>query len=134
MRIRELLKEKQIIEAMIEKTVHGSIEIREGNDNKYIYLHFRDEGKLVTRYAGEYSNELYNVILENNIKVRQYKKHLRDIKKEAPGFSHLYIFSLFYTVFCFFIPVLYLIFPIINVISITRLSNKTIDAIDDANA
>ena len=59
---------------------------------------------------------------------------LRDIKKEAPGFSHLYIFSLFYTVFCFFIPVLYLIFPIINVISITRLSNKTIDAIDDANA
>ena len=59
---------------------------------------------------------------------------LRDIKKEAPGFSHLYIFSFFYTVICFFIPVLYLIFPIINVICITRLSNKTIDAIDDANA
>lgn len=89
MRIRELLKEKQIIEAMIEKTVHGSIEIREGNDNKYIYLHFRDEGKLVTRYAGEYSNELYNVILENNIKVRQYKKHLRDIKKELASLNYV---------------------------------------------
>ena len=59
---------------------------------------------------------------------------LRDIKKEAPGFTHIYIFSFFYTLFCFFIPVLYLIFPIINVISINRLSNKTIDAIDDANA
>jgi Fic family protein len=89
MRIRELLKEKQIIEAMIEKTVHGSIEIREGNDNKYIYLHFRDEGKLVTRYAGEYSNELYNVILENNIKARQYKKHLRDIKKELASLNYV---------------------------------------------
>lgn len=89
MRIRELLKEKQIIEAMIEKTVHGSIEIREGNDNKYIYLHFRDGVKLVTRYAGEYSNELYNVILENNIKVRQYKKHLRDIKKELASLNYV---------------------------------------------
>lgn len=82
MEIAKLLEEKHIIEARLEKLIHGSIEIREQNGKKLIYVHFREDGISRSKYVGEYSTELYNVILENNNSARAYKKRLREIKKE----------------------------------------------------
>lgn len=82
MEIAKLLEEKNLIEARLEKLIYGSIEVRGRNGKKFIYVHFREQGRLVSKYVGEYSDELYNVIVTNNISVRAYKKRLREIKKE----------------------------------------------------
>lgn len=82
MEIAKLLEEKHIIEARLEKLIYGSIEIREQNNKKLIYVHYRDNGVQRSKYVGEYSIELYNVLLENNNTARAYKKRLREIKKE----------------------------------------------------
>ena len=80
--VAELLHEQELLKSRINKMIHGSVEIREQNEKKYIYVHFRDEGISTSKYAGEYSIELNNLILENNRVVREYKKRLKEIKKE----------------------------------------------------
>lgn len=80
--VAEMLHEQEMLKSRINKMVHGSIEIRERNGKKYIYVHFRDEGMSVSKYAGEYSKELCNLILENNKLAKEYKKRLKEIKKE----------------------------------------------------
>ena len=80
--VAELLYEQELLKSRINKMIHGSIEIRENNNKKYIYVHFRDGGISTSKYAGEYSIELNNLILENNKIVKEYKKQLKEIKKE----------------------------------------------------
>lgn len=80
--VAELLYEQELLKSRINKMIHGSIEIRENSGKKYIYVHFRDEGISTSKYAGEYSIELNNLILENNRIVKEYKKQLKEIKKE----------------------------------------------------
>ena len=80
--VAELLQEQEMLKARIDKMPYGSVEIREKNEKKYIYVHYRDEGISTSKYVGEYSQELYNLILENNRVVREYKRRLREIKKE----------------------------------------------------
>lgn len=82
MDVARLLEEKNIIETSLEKLIHGSIEIREQNDKRLIYVHFREGKKQRSKYVGEFSNELYELIVKNNNVVRAYKKRLREIKKE----------------------------------------------------
>ena len=81
MNITELMNEKQIILSRLEKLVYGSIEVRENDNKKYIYVHYRENGLSRTKYAGEYSVELYNVILENNRLAKEYKKRLKEIEE-----------------------------------------------------
>lgn len=82
MEIAKLLQEKNTIEIRLEKLVYGSIEIREQNNKKLIYVHYRNQGRQCSKYVGEYSKELYALIIENNNTARAYKKRLREIKKE----------------------------------------------------
>ena len=82
MEIAKLLEEKNVIEARLEKLVYGSIEIREQNGKRLIYVHYRDQGRQCSKYVGGYSRELYELIVENNNTARAYKKRLREIKKE----------------------------------------------------
>ena len=82
MELVKLLEEKNLIEARLDKLVFGSIEVREQKGKKLIYVHYRDQGRQCTKYVGEFSNELYGVIVENNNTARAYKKRLREIKKE----------------------------------------------------
>ena len=82
MNVNELLENKKMLEKTIDNLLFGSIEIREKNDKKYIYVHSRIDGISRSKYAGEYSDELYNLILENNKRAKEYKKKLKEIKKE----------------------------------------------------
>ena len=56
--IMDILQNKQILENELKKLSYGSIEIRENDSNKYIYVHYREEGVSLTKYVGEYSEEL----------------------------------------------------------------------------
>ena len=71
MNIATLLQEQSLLMSRVDKTLHGSLDIREQNGKKYIYVHFREDGVNRTKYAGEYSVELHNLILENNELVKQ---------------------------------------------------------------
>ncbi len=68
--------------------MYGSVQIREESDKKYIYVYYRESGILKSRYAGIYSDELYNLILTNNKVAKEYKKRLKQINKELDKFEH----------------------------------------------
>ena len=80
--IVSLIEEKSSLSKKLENLVYGSIEIRESGDKKFIYTHYRNKGVLRTKYAGAFSNELYNLILENNKLAKDLKKRLSAVNKE----------------------------------------------------
>ena len=84
-----LLQSKQILEHELQSLAYGAVEIRENNSNKYIYVHYREEGIMLTKYVGEYSEELYNLVLNNSIKAKQLKKQIREISKKLKEFNYI---------------------------------------------
>ncbi len=78
-RIIELIQKLKFLENKLDSLTYGSLDIR---NNKYIYVHYRKDGKIKTEYAGEYSEELYNTIIKNNEEVKDIKKEMKEIKKE----------------------------------------------------
>ncbi len=80
--IMNLLQNKQLLEYELKSLAYGSVEIRENNSNKYIYVHYREDGIVLTKYVGEYSDELYNLVLNNSIKAKELKKQIREINKK----------------------------------------------------
>ena len=83
-----LLQNKQLLEHQMESLSYGSVEIRERGSNKYIYVHYREDGVSLTKYVDEYSDDLYNLILNNNIKAKKLKKQIRSINKELKKLNY----------------------------------------------
>ena len=81
MEIMNLLQSKQLLEHELKLLTYGSVEIRENNLGRYIYVHYREDGESLTKYVGKYSEELYNLILNNSIKAKKLKKQIREITK-----------------------------------------------------
>ncbi len=73
MEIMTLLQDKQLLEHELQSLAYGAVEIREKDSNKYIYVHYREDGVALTKYVGEYSEELYNLVLNNSIKAKELK-------------------------------------------------------------
>lgn len=86
--IMNLLQSKQTLESKLNSLVYGSVEIRESDSNKYIYVHYRDNGIALTKYVGEYNDELYNLILNNSIKAKRLKKEIRNIIKKLKELNY----------------------------------------------
>ena len=86
--IMNLLQNKQLLENELKLFAYGSVEIRENNSNKYIYVHYREDGVALTRYVGEYSEELYNLVLNNSIKAKELKKQIREINKKLKQLNY----------------------------------------------
>ena len=82
MKILNLLNQKRQYVTLLNELVYGAIEIREKDSKKYIYLHTKEDGLQSTKYVGEYTDDLYNLILNNNIKAKTLKKSIRTIEKE----------------------------------------------------
>ncbi len=89
MEIISLLQNKQLLEHELQSLAYGSVEIREKDSNKYIYVHYREDGVALTKYVGEYSEELYNLILNNSIKAKELKKQIREINKKLKQLNYV---------------------------------------------
>lgn len=73
-----MLVRKNSLENEIKNLLRGSIEIRDVSGKRYVYLHFRDSGKLYTKYAGEYNEGLIAQIKHNNVYFKQLKNELKE--------------------------------------------------------
>jgi len=80
--IESLLAEAKLLSSKLEQLVYGSIEIRTRGGKNYLYVHKRVDGIKKSQYVGEFSYVLGNMIAENNLVAKQYKKLLKAIKKE----------------------------------------------------
>ncbi len=87
--IMNLIRNKQTIESELANLAYGSVEIREKDANKYIYVHYRENGIVLTKYVGEYSEELYNLVLNNSIKAKELKKQIRGISKKLKQLNYI---------------------------------------------
>lgn len=87
--IMNLIQNKQLLEYELQSLAYGSVEIRENNSNKYIYVHYREDGVALTKYVGEYSEELYNLVLNNSIKAKKIKKQIREINKKLKQLNYI---------------------------------------------
>lgn len=88
-KIINLLQNKELLENELKSLAYGAVEIRENGSNKYIYVHYREEGVALTKYIGEYSEELYNLILNNSIKAKELKKQIRVITKQLKELNYI---------------------------------------------
>lgn len=87
--IMNLLQNKQLLEHELQSIAYGSVEIRENDSNKYIYVHYREDGVVLTKYVGEYSDELYNLVLNNSIKAKELKKQIKEINKKLTQLNYI---------------------------------------------
>ena len=87
--IINLLQSKQTLTKELNDLIYGSVEIREKDSNKYLYVHYREDGILLTKYVGEYSDNLYNLILNNSIKAKELKKEIKKIEKQLKQFNYI---------------------------------------------
>lgn len=88
-KILDLISQKQVKQFELESLIYGSIEVREKEDKKYIYIHAREDGLQVTKYVGEYTEVLYNLISNNNIRAKELKKEIRNIEKELKRLDYI---------------------------------------------
>ena len=87
--ITELLTERKQILNQLNSMYYGSIEIREKDGKQYIYVHFRQDGVLTTKYVGEYSDVLYNLVSNNTNHAKELKKRLKEINKELKELNYV---------------------------------------------
>ncbi len=87
--ILSLLQNKKLLEHELQSIAYGSVEIREKDSNQYIYVHYRKDGVALTKYVGEYSEELYSLVLNNSIKAKELKKQIREINKKLKQLNYV---------------------------------------------
>ena len=87
--INELLREKNQLLEQLKSLLYGSIELREKDGKQYIYVHYRLDGVLNTKYAGEYSDVLYNLIRNNTELSKNLKKRLKEINKTLKELNYV---------------------------------------------
>lgn len=83
------LNEKDSLLKELKSLTYGSIEIRKKDCNKYIYVHFREDGIALTKYVGEFSDDLYNLILNNTLRAKTLKKEIKRIDKELKLLNYI---------------------------------------------
>lgn len=76
----ELAQRKHYLEKKLSEMVYGAVEIRKRDKKQYIYVHYRLNGKQISTYVGEYTDDLYNLIIKNNEKSRKINHALREVK------------------------------------------------------
>ncbi|MCF0146667.1 MAG: cell filamentation protein Fic, partial [Eubacterium sp.] len=88
--IQELLRQKADLQARLNLMPYdGSPEIKDRENEKYLYIRKRIAGKLTSTYVGAYSEELYSLLLRNAREAREIRRDMRRIEKQlaALGYS-----------------------------------------------
>ena len=89
--INELLLERKQIVEQLNSMFYGTIELREKDSKQYIYVHFRQDGVLTTKYVGEYSDVLYSLVRHNTELAKNLKKRLKEINKTLKELNYVEI-------------------------------------------
>lgn len=87
--ILNLLEQLRIIQSQLDNLIYGSIEIREAKNNKYLYCHSRQNGIQTTKYIGEYTDVMYEMILNNNSEAKELKQRLRRLERDLSKLGYL---------------------------------------------
>lgn len=89
--INELLHQRADLQARLNLMPYdGTPEIKTQSGMKYLYIRKRINGKLTSEYVGEYTDDLYTILLRNNAEAKQIRKELRRVERELRnlGYSH----------------------------------------------
>ena len=82
-KIQELLNRRAELQARLNLLPYdGTPEIKTISNKRYLYIRKRELDKVKSTYVGEYSEELYNILLRNNVEAKAIKKEIRQIEKE----------------------------------------------------
>jgi len=85
--INELAKQKTALENQLSALLFGALEKRETNGNTYAYLHRREDGISVTKYLGEYTDEINKTVIKDSITAKDIKKRLKQIQKQLAALN-----------------------------------------------
>lgn len=81
--IQELLHQRADFQARLNLLPYdGSPEIKDRDGKKYLYIRKRVGSRLTSTYVGDYSDELYQLLLRNAREARELKKNIRRLDKE----------------------------------------------------
>ncbi len=81
--IWELLQQRADFQARLNLLPYdGAPEIKDRDGKKYLYIRKRLAGRLTSTYVGEYSDELYQLLLRNVRESRELKKNMRRLDRE----------------------------------------------------
>ena len=81
--IQELLRQRADFQARLNLLPYdGNPEIKERDGIKYLYIRKRVGSRLTSTYVGDYSDELYQLLLRNAREGRELKKNIRRLDKE----------------------------------------------------
>ena len=89
--ISDLLKERKQIINELKSMLYGSIELRVKDNKQYIYVHFRQDGVLKTKYVGENSDTLYNFVKRSTMLAEELKRRLKQINKTLKELNYVQI-------------------------------------------
>ena len=82
-KIQELLNRRAELQARLNLLPYdGTPEIKTISNKRYVYIRKRELDKVKSTYVGEYSEELYNTLLRNNVEAKAIRKEIRQIEKE----------------------------------------------------
>lgn len=90
-RVQDLLRNKAELQARLNLIPYdGTIEVKDFNNKKYLYIRKRIVNKVQSIYVGIYSEELYTTLLKQVKDAKDIKKKIRTIEKELAklGYSH----------------------------------------------
>lgn len=87
--IQELLHQRADYQARLNLLPYdGSPEIKERDGRKYLYIRKRIASRLTSTYVGEYSDELYQLLLRNAREGRELKKNIRRLDRDLAGLGY----------------------------------------------
>lgn len=89
LRIEELVRQKVTLENEIQKLLFGSVEKRVRDNKTYAYLHRREDGINVTKYLGEYSEQLGDTVTRDTVTAKNIMHKLKDIRKQLSELNYV---------------------------------------------
>ena len=86
-KIQELLHQRADFQARLNLLPYdGTPEVKDRDGKKYLYIRKRVGSRLTSTYAGDYSDEFYQLLLRNACEGRELKKNIRRLDKDVVGY------------------------------------------------
>ena len=80
--IRDLLNTRAELKTRLSLLPYdGTPEIKTISNRRYLYIRKKELGRVKSTYVGEFSEDLHNTLLRNNVEAKTIKKQIREIEK-----------------------------------------------------